>query len=105
MAKSSGSTGLGLVIGLFLASIFTGLILSVWAYVSKKKGRSYGLQLFFGIIAIVVFGYFLSYNMFKHYSSFGDDVDVILQCIGLTGIVSNTMAAVFWTTTLFQKST
>ena len=105
MAKSSQSSGLGPIIGLIIASIFSGLILSVWAFISKSRGNTYGLQLFFGLLAIVVFGYFLSFKVLFSFSSTGDQTDVMLYYVGMAGTYINALAAIIWIAALFKKST
>jgi len=105
MAKSSKSSELGPIFGFIIASIFSGLILSVWGYIAKTRGNSYVLQLIFGLLAIVLFGYFVSYKMYSNYSNGGDDGEVILHYIGMTGTYANALAAVIWIATIFKKST
>jgi hypothetical protein len=100
MGKSSGSSGVGIGIFFILLSIFSGLILSIWALKAKKTGDSYLLQLIFGLIFIVFFGY-ISYNFYTEYIP-GDDK--LSYYIGMTGTYTNGLAALIWLIALFSKS-
>lgn len=100
-AKNSSSDGVGIYIFLLLTSIFLGLILSIWALISKKSGRGYVVQLILSLISIGFFGYYLSYQIYMNYTP-GDDKFVYY--IAMIGTYSNGLAALVWLMALFTKS-
>lgn len=99
--SKSGSSGVGIFIGLLITSIFSGLILSIWALIAKKSGNGYLLQLIFGLACIVFFGYYLSYHFYVDYIP-GDDK--FTYYIGMVGTYANGLAAFIWLIALFSKS-
>lgn len=99
--KSSSNVSIGWVIFFLITSVLSGLILSSWAFLAKKSGNSYWLQLFFGLICIVIFGYFISYNFYINYIP-GEAK--WMYYLGVLGTYSNALAALIWILTLFIKS-
>ena len=100
MSNATKSSGSGWILILLAAFIFSGLILSVWAFLAKRSGRSFGLQLFFGLICIGFFGYYVSYQFYTDYIP-GDDK--LVYYIGLIGTYANGLAAIVWLLTILVK--
>ena len=103
MATSSKTSpfGTGIYIFLLILSIFSGLILSIWALVNKKSGKGYVVQLVFSLLCTVFFGY-ISYLIYM--DGPGNGNQVFVYYMGLIGTYSNGLASLIWILTLFIKS-
>lgn len=103
MATSSKISpfGTGIYIVLLILSVFSGLILSIWALINKKSGKRYLIQLVLGLLCIVFFGYGLSYHLYMDGPGQGNQI--IWYYIGMIGTYSNGLALLFWILTLFVK--
>lgn len=89
-----------LLVFLFL-SILSSLTLSVWALLNKISGKGYVIQLVFGLVCIVLFGY-VSYHFYMEGHGAGNQM--IWYYFGMIGTYSNGLAALIWILTLFVKS-
>jgi len=89
-----------LLVFLFL-SILSSLTLSVWALLNKISGKGYVIQLVFGLVCIVLFGY-VSFHFYMEGPGAGNQM--IWYYFGMIGTYSNGLAALIWILTLFVKS-
>jgi hypothetical protein len=84
-----------------ILSVFSGLILSVWALINKASGKRYVIQLVFGLLCIVLFGY-VSYHFYMEGPGAGNQM--IWYYLGMIGTYSNGLTALIWILTLFVKA-
>jgi hypothetical protein len=90
-----------ILIVLLILSVLSSLILSIWALINKKSGKGYVIQLVFGLLCIVLFGY-VSYHFYMEGPGAGNQM--IWYYFGMIGTYSNGLAALIWILTLFVKS-
>jgi hypothetical protein len=103
MATSSKTSNVNaIILILFLVlSVLSGLILSIWVLLNKTSGKGYIIQLVFGLVCIVLFGY-VSYHFYMEGPGAGNQM--IWYYFGMIGTYSNGLAALIWILTLFVKS-
>ena len=103
MATSTKTTNINVVILILflILSVLSGLILSIWALLNKTSGKGYVVQLVFGLVCIVLFGY-VSYHFYMEGQGAGNQM--IWYYFGMIGTYSNGLAALIWILTLFIKS-
>ncbi len=103
MATSTKTSNVNIVILIvfLVLSVLSGLILSIWALLNKISGKGFVIQLVFGLLCIVLFGY-VSYHFYMEGHGAGNQM--IWYYFGMIGTYSNGLAALMWILTLFVKS-